>query len=151
MTSKEFYSEINKTIGNDLKTLGFKKSKSGMLSWYKPYKDKYFTFWFQVNRWGWSDNEGSSFCIEFQFADNFLPGHGKARERIIKLLDKDKLIEAHEIQTRVHTKIGFISSENDFSGKEYTWFKYFDEEDAQTWAKFFLRALPSLVNRFFIN
>lgn len=52
MKSTEVYKEINKTISPTLKSNGFKKTKSGMLGFYKQLKEFYLVIWFQCSQDG---------------------------------------------------------------------------------------------------
>lgn len=52
MKSTEVYKEINKIISPTLKSNGFKKTKSGMLGFYKQLKEFYLVIWFQCSQDG---------------------------------------------------------------------------------------------------
>src|ERR1700712_3943526 len=96
MKSTEVYKEINKIIYPKLKANGFKKTKSGMLGFYKLLKEYYLVIWFQCSQDGFDIYAGSKFIVEIQVSrSNEIGGTSIIRHRIPYFLtEKDSGIIA---------------------------------------------------------
>jgi hypothetical protein len=156
MTSTEVYKEINSIIFPNLKANGYKKTKSGMLGYYKQLKEHYLVFWFQCSRDGFDKFAGSKFIVEIQISNsNEIGKDAIVRHRIPFFLSdrdfadiakteneiKDKLQKppktyfifslAENIQNWYKKK--FEKTNNSYDKSSDIWFLYFDKTDIKMW------------------
>lgn len=156
MKSTAVYKEISKIIFPNLKSNGFKKTKSGMLGYYKQLKEHYLVFWFQCSRDGFDEFAGSKFIVEIQISNsNEIGTDTIVRHRIPFFLTerdfteiartenqiKDKLQKppktyfifnlAEDIQNRYKKK--FEKANNSYDKSSDIWFLYFDKTDIKKW------------------
>lgn len=170
MKSTEVYRSIRDIISPWCKANDFKRTKSGMLGWYRQTGDHFLVFWFQCSMDGWDKYAGSKFVVEFQLADEAIIGVGKNRERIQSLLDRKQLIQVRQIQNEVVFKLNlptddypvfhispdiskwylakFKPVKHNYNSNDDIWFRYHSVEDVERWAAFILEHLPVLVTRF---
>ncbi|WP_286753988.1 MULTISPECIES: hypothetical protein [Sphingobacterium] len=156
MKSTEVYRIINKIIFPELKGAGFKKTKSGMLGFYKQLKDHYLVIWFQCAQGGFDAYAGSKFVVEVQISKNNDIGSPSIfRERIPFFLTVDDLARVTELENKVKDKLRlppnnhyifgmdeniqlwykkkFEKVENIYKNSSDIWFVYFDETDINNW------------------
>lgn len=169
MKSTEVYSIVRSALGPWCKQQGFKRTKGGMLGWYRPVGNWFVLFWFQVSLDGWDPYAGSKFIVEFQISDEPRIGSLRAvhRSRLPKYLSDDQLERVRELQNRVIARLEkpkrdyhiFQMPENivtwylakfDAVSKRYTqsndvWLRYRYAEDVEQWAYFIKGVLENLV------
>jgi len=159
MKSTEVYRVINKIIFPELKSLGFKKTKSGMLGFFKALKEHYLVCWFQCSQEGFDAYAGSKFVFEVQISENNDIGSPSVfRERIPFFLTVDDLAKVTVIENRVKDKLRlppnnhyifgmdeniqlwykkkFEKVDNTYTNSSDIWFVYFDETDINNWIEF---------------
>jgi len=166
MKSTEVYRIARQIIAPWCKEHGFKRTKDGMLGWYKPVGDKFLVFWFQVGT-RWDDLAGSSFIVEFQVSERPLIGDGlNLRWRLPRFLDEEELERVRRMQNAVIAKlekpdlsyciskcgpyqnvINWYLAEFDLVAKTYSqrddiWLRYKEEKDVERWAEFVKGVLP---------
>lgn len=73
------------------------------LGWTRPAGDRHLSFWFQLDRYGWFDEVGSRFTLEFQLSANADAAAGRfdERERFLKLLDAEEREGIRSINNRI--------------------------------------------------
>lgn len=104
MKSTETYSEIRNIVEPWCKLNGFKRMRTGVPAWCKPVGEKTLIFWFQVERYGWSTNLGSSFYVEFQLSESSKIGswgHQTTRKRLRHFLTDDEFINFRRFRDKV--------------------------------------------------
>ena len=173
MKSTEVYRIIREVIGPWCKTHGFKRTKGGMLGWYKPVGTSFLVFWFQCGPRHWDDFEGSGFIVEFQASDEPVIGQGGPgckRERLPELLNDEQLENLRRIQNRVIAQLSPPPKTHPVFqiSPEYTrmvlkefqpvaknalnihqfWHRYYTVEDVRRWAALILDLLPDTLKRF---
>jgi hypothetical protein len=137
---------------------------SGMLGWYKPHDTEFLTFWFQCDKWGWDDDWGSKFTIEFQVSNTceIATGNMLKRERVPFMLSTEDLnIMIEKNNTIILNMPGYINTKQTYVevegekvlilGKEVNkdmnnigqdhWFEYYNYSDIDFWASFFILRL----------
>ncbi|WP_163401542.1 hypothetical protein [Flavobacterium fluviatile] len=166
MKSTEVYKEINSIIFPNMKSNGFKKTKSGMLGYYKLLKEFYLVIWFQCSQDGFDKYAGSKFIVEIQISKTNEIGKGSIiRRRIPYFLTendfgeivitenqiKDKFQKppkthyifslAENVQNWYYKK--FEKTNTTYNESSDIWFVYFNEADVQKWAKL----IEPMINR----
>ena len=92
MKSTEVYKIINLIIKEDFKALGYKKTKGGMLGFYKQINKLYVIFWFQCSQSAFNFYTGSKFTIEFQLSEtDGIGSEAIERHRISHYLTQEEL------------------------------------------------------------
>lgn len=169
MKSTEVYKEINSIVFPTLKSIGFKKTKSGMLGFYKKLKSHYLIIWFQCSQDGFDQYAGSKFIVETQIGNSPEIGGGLHRHRIPHFLTEGELDNIkkteNEIKDKLHKppKSHFIFTMSEDVQKWYKkkfekdniaytnssdiWFIYFDTNDIQKW----IRILEPIINRIIVD
>ncbi|WP_294185003.1 hypothetical protein [uncultured Sphingobacterium sp.] len=168
MKSTEVYRIINRIIFPELKSLGFKKTKSGMLGFYKQLKDHNLVIWFQCAQGGFDTYAGSKFVVEVQISKNNDIGSPSVfRERIPFFLTMDDLTTVTILENRVKDKLRFPPSshyifamdekiqlwykkkfekvENIYTNSSDIWLVYFDETDIRNWVEFLQPIIRKIV------
>ncbi|WP_317929798.1 hypothetical protein [Halioxenophilus sp. WMMB6] len=167
INSKLFHKIVKHNISGQLTNFGYIKTKGAMAGGCKPMNDKFFLFWFQCDKWGWEDNWGSSFTIEFQLSnsDEIAGGSLLQRGRLPTYLSDSELeVMRHKNNEVIKTTIGFkqqlqvvteadgeriVALGKEPSDKPYNsnldpWFHYYLEDDIHFWSTFFLERLPGI-------
>ena len=158
MKSTEVYKEINKIIFPNLKSNGFKKTKSGMLGFYKQLKEFYLVIWFQCSQDGFDQFAGSKFIVEIQVSKtNEIGTASIVRKRIpffLKEIDFDNIVRIeNEIKDKLQKppksyfifslpeniqtwyKKKFEKATTKYNNSSDIWFEYFDQTDIEKWIK----------------
>ncbi|PUV24050.1 hypothetical protein [Sphingobacterium athyrii] len=171
MKSTEVYRIINKIIFPELKSLGFKKTKSGMLGFYKQLKDHYLVIWFQCAQGGFDAYAGSKFVFEVQISrTNDIGSPSVFRERIPFFLTVDNLAKVTELENKVKDKLRlppkthyifgmdeniqqwykkkFEKVDNIYTNSSDIWFVYFDETDINNWIEFLQPVIKKVISDF---
>ena len=135
-----------------------------MLGWYKAHEANFIVFWFQCDKWGWEDDWGSKFTIEFQVSDSneIASGSMVKRARVPYLLsDSDLELVRENNNSIIESLPGFknegqtyIEAEGEkilLFGKDKAnipydkahdiWFDYYSYEDINLWASFFINRI----------
>lgn len=155
MRSTEVYKEINSLVFPPLKSNGLKKTKSGMLGFYKKLKSQYLIIWFQCSRDGFDQYAGSKFIVEIQIGNSREIGDSLDRLRIPYFLTQDELDNIKRTENEIKSKLRkppkshhiFARSEdvqkwyikkfeNDnvvYNNSSDIWFIYFDNSDIKKW------------------
>lgn len=167
MKSTEVYQQIKIVFASWCKANEFKRTQGGMLGWYKPYGDRFVTFWFQCSQDGWNEFAGSKFTVEFQVGSDPRPGTpAVVCQRLGFLLDPDQLESLKHVQNEVISKLKKPGSDyfmlqmeqrvRDWYLSKFDllpvaplskgdhWLRYHDPGDIQRWAAFVLSALPGV-------
>jgi hypothetical protein len=156
MKSTEVYKEINKIIYPKLKTNGFKKTKSGMLGFYKLLKEYYLVIWFQCSKDGFDLYAGSKFIVEIQISkSNEIGVASIIRHRIPYFLTEKEFDIIAKIENEIKDKLQkppkthyifslaeniqkwyrgkFEKVNNTYNNSSDIWFVYFDHTDIEKW------------------
>lgn len=169
MKSTEVYKEINSLVFPTLQSYGFKKTKSGMLGFYKKLKSHYLIIWFQCSRDGFDQFAGSKFIVETQIGNIAEIGGGLHRHRIPYFLTESELDSIKKTENAIKdklpkpTKSHFIFTMSEDVQKWYKkkfekdntayanssdiWFIYFDTSDIQRW----VRILVPIIDRIIVD
>jgi hypothetical protein len=156
-----------------MRNAGFNSLKGGYLGWTRPAIDGHLIFWFQSNKWGWSDLWGSTFTVEFQMTPEPLDAmKGKGRqERIGHLLEGfDELDELRLRNNSVIEKLpgtinGRLITNRLADGAELVlegykvdpdkavygrdiWMNYYTLDDVHMWGDYFGEKLPRFISLF---
>jgi hypothetical protein len=168
--STDVYRTAREILAPWFKAEGFKRTRGGMLGWYKPVGDQYLLVWLQLSTDGWDTYAGSEFTVEFQRSGRPVIGEGLVRNRLVGLLTIAELEEARHRQNRVVSKLTKPPPDHDtlriapnvaewycakfqpvsepYRRTDDVWLRYKDEEDVRMWAQFLLRVLPAARERF---
>lgn len=156
MKSTEVYKEINSIVFPNLKSNGFKKTKSGMLGYYKLLKEFYLVIWFQCSQDGFDQYAGSKFIVEIQISKtNEIGRDSIIRQRIPFFLTENDFAEIIKIENQIKDKLQkppkthyifslaedvqnwykkkFERATNTYNKSSDIWFVYFNEKDVQKW------------------
>jgi hypothetical protein len=166
--STEVYSIIRQVLTPWCKQHGFRRTKGGMLGWYKPIGNQFIVLWFQVSQDGWDEYAGSKFVVEFQISDEPLIGAAhNQRWRLPKFLNDDDLDCVRRMQNDVIVKLEkpdsnyyvlqlgddvvnwYLAKFNPiverYSRTDDIWLRYKEKEDVECWAGFVKEVLPKIV------
>ncbi len=166
MKSTEVYKEINNIIFPNLKSNGFKKTKSGMLGYYKQLKEHYLVFWFQCSRDGFDEFAGSKFIVEIQISSSNEIGTASiVRQRIPYFLTKTDFAEIAKTENQIKDKLQkppktyfifsltediqnwnkkkFDKTNNSYDKSSDIWFLYYDKTDIEKW----LAIIEPMINK----
>jgi len=158
MKSTEVYKEINKIIFPNLKSNGFKKTKSGMLGFYKQLKEFYLVIWFQCSQDGFDQFAGSKFIVEIQISKtNEIGTASIIRERIPFFLKENDFENIVRVENEIKDKLQkppntyfifslpknvqnwykkkFEKTTTIYNKSSDIWFEYFDQTDIEKWIK----------------
>ena len=106
MKSTEVYKEIHTAMFPWLKANGFKKTKSGMLGYYKFLKKSYLVIWFQCSQDGFDVYSGSKFIIELQISTtNEIGADTIVRNRISFYLSKNDFVDIKKATNEIRRKL----------------------------------------------
>jgi hypothetical protein len=155
MKSTEVYKEINKIISPNLKSNGFKKTKSGMLGFYKQLKENFLVIWFQCSQEGFDKYAGSKFIIEIQVSKtNQIGDISVVRNRIPFFLNEKELDIIAKTEVEIKNKLRtppasyffglgestvkwylnkFNNTRKAYSKSSDIWFVYSDQADVVKW------------------
>jgi len=170
MKSTEVYKEINKIIFPNLKSNGFKKTKSGMLGFYKQLKEYYLVIWFQCSQDGFDQFAGSKFIVEIQISkSNEIGTASIVRQRIPFFLTENDFAEIAQIENQIKDKLQkppktyyifslaediqnwykkkFEKINSTYNNSSDIWFIYFDQTDIEKW----IRIIEPMINRIIYN
>ncbi len=173
MKSTEVYRIIRDVIAPWCKTQGFKRTKGGMLGWYKPVGNKFLVFWFQCSMDGWDNFAGSRFVVDTQLSDEPIVGSSIQHQRLPHFLDDAQLEQVRQIQNMVTERLKappetyfvlhispsvrewylakFQPITRKYANTDDIWLRYFFPEDVRRWAEFALDHLPSILESFATN
>jgi len=166
MKSTEVYKEINGIIFPNLKSNGFKKTKSGMLGYYKQLKENYLVFWFQCSRDGFDEFAGSKFIVEIQISNSNEIGTASiVRQRIPFFLTDKDFKEIAKTENQIKEKLQkppktyfifslaediqnwykkkFEKTNNSYDKSSDIWFVYYDKTDIEKW----LEIIEPMINK----
>lgn len=160
VTSRELYSLLRKRIAPGLKQHGFKRLQGAMLGWTRPFNSEHLAFWFQCDRYGYMQDFGSSFTLEFQLSPDatFATGDLLRRERFYTLLTSADLELIRELNNSVlsslpepgpsnpvhfiapHLRESLLQSYRPqlapYANAKDIWLHYFSANDVRSWAEF---------------
>lgn len=171
MKSTEVYRVLRAKLGASCKAAGFRRTKGGMLGWYRPHEGRQLVFWFQCSRHGWDPHVGSQFSLEFQLADRPETGIGlKNRRGLCELLTAEELEEVRARQNEVIAALtpppaGHWSEQLEGRARDWylgqfepvaeryaagqdVWLRYGCEENVARWAEFLLPRLSRMLVEF---
>lgn len=169
MKSTEVYKEINSNIFPNLRLRGFKKTKSGMLGYYKLLEEFYLVIWFQCSQDGFDRFAGSRFIVEIQISKtNEIGSASVFRQRIPFFLTENDFAEISKAESEIKGKFQkpprkhyiftlakdiqewynkkFEKGNNNYNNSSDIWFVYFDEIDVKKWAKIIEPILNRMIN-----
>lgn len=107
MKSTDVYRVLHAGVGPLAKANGFKRVKSGMLAYQRPTSNnKFITFWFQCDKWGWDKYSGSRFTAEFQVHESKELGHFDGiNHRFSHFLSREQLDWVRDMQNRIISRV----------------------------------------------
>lgn len=165
MKSTETYGEIRNILEPWCKLNGFKKMRTGVPAWCKPLGEKILIFWFQVERYGWSTNLGSSFYVEFQLSESSKIGswgHETTRKRLRHFLTDDEFVNFRRFRDKVVASLTPLPADSNlklltdltlesesyaYDTKGDIWFRYYTVEDVRYWANLILPIMPRAISK----
>lgn len=169
MKSAEVYKEINSLVFPTLKSNGFKKTKSGMLGFYKKLKNHYLIIWFQCSQDGFDQFAGSKFIVGTQIGYTAEIGGGLHRHRIPYFLKESELDNIKKTENAIKDKLPkpqkshfiftmskdvqkwykkkFEKDNTAYTNSSDIWFIYFDTSDVQKW----VRILEPIIDRIIVD
>lgn len=165
LKSTDVYRKMRDVVGPWCKANGFKRGKSGLLSYVKPVGEEFLAFWFQVTQRGWDDYTGSAFIVEFQLSpEPDLYSLRGPRRRLPELLTEMDLARVRHMQNAVIADLPQPPSDHPVLAmgpevaewflekfkplsESYTtnsdiWLRYHSAEHVRQWAEFVLSVLP---------
>jgi hypothetical protein len=102
LKSTDVYREMRGVVGPWSKANGYKRGKTGVLSYTKTIGDKHLWFWFQTTQSGWEDYSGSAFIVELQLSsDPTLYSLRGSRHRLPRLSTELDLARVRQTQNSV--------------------------------------------------
>jgi len=169
--STEVYRVLRANLGASCKAAGFRRTKGGMLGWYRPHEGRQLVFWFQCSRHGWDPHVGSQFTLEFQLADRPETGLGlRNRSGFCEFLTAEELEEVRARQNEVIAALtpppaGHWSEQLEVWARDWylgqfeqvgepyaagqdVWLRYGREDDVARWAGFLLPRLSRMLLEF---
>ncbi len=173
INSKMLYRELRAALAPQLKHAGFSALKCGSLGWARPTGSGHVMFWFQSDKWGWRDNWGSAFTLEFQAApqpgdvmtfvgrrerighllegfeelDELRLRNNSVIERLPGVINQDWLVSTLDDGTEIVLDGYKIDPEAAIYGRDL-WLNYYSVEDVRAWAEYFERKLLRFVSLF---
>ena len=158
MKSTEVYKEIHTAMFPWLKANGFKKTKSGMLGYYKFLKKSYLVIWFQCSQDGFDVYSESKFIIELQISTtNEIGVDAIVRSRIPFYLSKNDFVDIEKATNEIRRKLKrppetyyifqlakniqqwykskFEKTTVSYNKTSDIWFGYFDHADIKKWVR----------------
>jgi hypothetical protein len=167
VSSKDLYKALRTPLAPEMKAAGFSTIKEGRLGWRRGST----SLFFQCDKWGWTEDWGSSFTLEFHLDSVDEPTPKKARfERLGYLLEgfpelDDLRLRKNEIISRLPGTIGNRIVTRDYEGAEIVvigekvnpepliygkdiWLNYHTPSDAHDWGEYFLSNLLRFVSIF---
>jgi hypothetical protein len=172
VTSRELYSLLRERIAPGLKQLGYKRLTGAMLGWTRPFGTEHLAFWFQCDRYGYMQDFGSSFTIEFQVSADtkFASGDLLRRERFHTLLSPEDLELVRELNNSVLSSLpepgpsnplhhvapqlresfvqAYLPEPTPYDRARDIWLHYFSAGDVRSWAEFLAPRIPGMVERY---
>ena len=168
MKSTEVYKTINVIIKEDFKALGYKKTKGGMLGFYKQINELYVIFWFQCAQSAFNFYTGSKFVIEFQLSEtDGIGAKAIERNRISHYLTQEELKYITKKENEIRKKMKkppsnypLLNMSDDIKKwflKNYEpvkdvynndmdiWLRYIEEKDIKEWAEYFKNIIKRIV------
>jgi len=169
--STEVYRVLRNHVGPWCKSEGFRRTKGGMLGWYRSHQARQLVFWFQCSQHGWDPHTGSQFTLEFQLDDRPEPGLGfRNRCRFHEFLTAEELEAVRARQNEVIAGLmppppGHWSEQLEgcardwyrqqfqpvtepYESRQDVWLRYGREEDVEAWAEFLLPRIPRMLLEF---
>jgi|WetSurMetagenome_2_1015567.scaffolds.fasta_scaffold52388_3 hypothetical protein len=170
MKSTDVYKEINNIIFPNLKSNEFKKTKSGMLGYYKQLKEFYLVIWFQCSQDGFDEYAGSKFIVEIQISKtNEIGTDSIVRQRIPFFLTENDFTEIARTENQIKDKFRkppktyyiyslaentqnwykkkFEKANDTYNKSSDIWFVYFDQTDIQKW----INIIEPMIKRIIYN
>lgn len=171
MKSTDVYRVLRNHFAPWCKAAGYRRTKGGMLGWFRPHAGQQLVFWFQCSQHGWDPHTGSQFTAEFQLADRPQPGVGsRNRSRYYEFLTGEELEEVRARQNEVIAALtppprGHWSEQLEgragewyrqqfqpvaepYAVRQDVWLRYGREEDVRRWAEFLLPRCPRMLMEF---
>jgi hypothetical protein len=172
VSSRELYAILRTPIAPVAKQAGFKRLKSGMLGWTRPESDRHLSFWFQCDHYGWFEDFGSKFTLEFQLTANAAPGSGTFAERVrfgelltdqeretVRVTNNNVLqslpppgprspVAVLPAEQRQWFLSGYRIRLDPYEPTHDIWLHYFTRRDVDVWAAFFADRLPRMISDF---
>ncbi len=175
ITPKTVYRELHAALDPLMKQHGFSNIKTdlGFPGWTRQSRPpSHSSVWFQCDKWGWDENWGSKFTLEFEEAPApFTPTAQNKRERIGYLLEG--FAELDELRIRNNSVIErlpgtlngslvtvpcddgseiVVTGERIDTGKAVygrdIWLNYYSVEDVRAWASYFTGNLLRFIDIF---
>ena len=164
MKLTEVYRTLKTHLAPVFQEAGFKRAKA-LLSWVRPYRERYIVIWCQVSQSGWDAYAGSQFTVEFQLSDEAVVGAKSIRrQRLPKMLDDNGREQIRAIQNRVIASLrrppasypllradetirafylkGFQRIDQSYSERDDIWLRYGCEEHLVAWTRSINTHLP---------
>lgn len=172
VTSKDLYRILRERLAPGMKGAGFQRSKGGMLGWQRPVGARWLTLWFQCDKYGWFQDIGSSFTLEFQLSDDpqSCAGRLAERERFVALLSAEDRELARQCNDAILRNLPPLAADNPLSllgaeglqlimlgwqpsagpwaANQDVWLHYCNPQQVQDWAEFFAPRLLALSEEF---
>ena len=173
MYAAEVYKIARNVLAPWCKQHEFKRTKSGVLGWYRPVEDGFLVFWLQCSTEGWDAYAGSKFVVVFNLVDRPEANsyYGTQWKRLPHLLTQAQLDEVKQLQNRVIAKLTPPSRDHyifdldqeiverylrkfepiaeDYTPSSDIWLRYHDRDDVIMWAEYLLAVLPQVLQRFY--
>ena len=173
--ARDLYKILRLGLGDEMKALGFRRTKATSLGWNMAAGGDFVSLWFQVEKYGWFDDFGSSFTLEFQRGPD--PSAGTSalsdRERFHRLLTPQQSEVVRALNNEVITSLPAPGPSSIFSmlapevqaaflipykvavtpyepGRD-VWMHYFTGRQAEGWAVFLQSAMSGMIDRFTAN
>ncbi len=174
MKSTEVYKEISKIIFPNLQSKGFKKTKSGMVGFYKQLKELYLVIWFQCSRDGFDQFAGSKFIVEIQISEtNEIGSASVVRQRIPFFLTDKDFDNITKIENEIKDKLQkpqksyfifslldgiqnwykkkFEKTTTKYNNESDIWFVYYDKADIKKWTRLIIGSTNLTSSGLFLN
>ncbi len=171
VTSGQVYTTLKGILSSPLTTAGFRRAKGVSLGWTKPEGDGSAFVSFQCDKYGWSDDWGSTFTCEIELSRTSQPRAANfgGRFRLSHLLTGEELETLRERNNRIIEALpGYLAGKTvavtDGQGMECvivgfrpaaepyhsgwdTWMHYASEAHVAEWGAYLETVLPILFAR----
>ena len=139
MKSTEVYKIINLIIKDDFKALGYKKTKGGMLGFYKQINKLYVIFWFQCSQSAFNFYTGSKFTIEFHLSET-----DEIRKNMKKPPSNYSLLNMSDDIKKWFMK-NYEPIRDVYNNDTDIWLRYIEEKDIKEWVEYFKNIIKRIV------
>lgn len=150
MIPSDVYRLLAGALEPALRSQGFRRVESPMLSWHERVGEQYLVVWCQHSSEAWSSTAGGRFVVELQLSDDPVPGSDTGvRARLgLDLLDGAAVAQGQRLRAGVMAALGITSADPNYDTDHQLWFRYATASDVLIAAEFLVEHFPGAIRRF---